>query len=86
MVASSRWRFQLKDGEQLYASSLPGNLAWIASANSLRLSQVGRGRLHPQHVCERRVRQPARNCRLHVVSTCLGIKFINLIYSRHGRK
>jgi hypothetical protein len=35
MVASSRFFFQLKDGEQLYASSLPGNLAWMASAKSL---------------------------------------------------
>ena len=33
MVASSRFFFQLKLGEQLYASSLPGNLAWMPSAN-----------------------------------------------------
>jgi len=31
--ASPRFFCQLKDGEQLYASSLPGNLAWMPSAN-----------------------------------------------------
>ena len=41
MVASSRWRFQLNDGEQLYASSLPGNLACTASANSCASSRSG---------------------------------------------
>jgi hypothetical protein len=35
MSPSSRCRRQLNDGEQLYASSLSGNRAWIASANSL---------------------------------------------------
>jgi len=41
IVASSRWLFQLKDGEQLYASSLPGNLAWTASANSCASPRSG---------------------------------------------
>ena len=41
MVASLRWRFQLKEGEQLYASSLPGCLAWMAAANSRASSRSG---------------------------------------------
>src|ERR1035438_9598619 len=36
IVASSRFFFQLKLGEQLYASSLPGNFLWIASAKGFR--------------------------------------------------
>ena len=41
MVASFRWRFQLKEGEQLYASSLPGCCAWMASANSRASARSG---------------------------------------------
>eukprot|EP00955_Chlamydomonas_euryale_P016274 173928-Chlamydomonas_euryale.AAC.2 len=51
MAAMSRWKlaicasdsffFQLNDGEQLYASSLPGYAAWIAAANSRASSMLG---------------------------------------------
>ncbi|MNI55126.1 hypothetical protein D3C73_1100550 [compost metagenome] len=41
MVPSSRFFFQLKDGEQLYASSLPGNWRWMASANLRAYSRLG---------------------------------------------
>ena len=41
MVASSSAAFQLNDGEQLYASILSGNLAWMASANPLAWSRSG---------------------------------------------
>src|SRR5207237_10841981 len=36
-----RWRFQLNDGEQLYANSLPGYSLWIASANCLASARSG---------------------------------------------
>ena len=61
MVASSRFFFQLNDGEQLYASSLPGNFAWIPSANSLRLVEVRRRGLAPDEVGVRRVGEAARD-------------------------
>ena len=41
IVASSRFFFQLNDGEQLYASILPGNFAWIASANAWAKARSG---------------------------------------------
>ena len=41
MVASSRFFFQLNDGEQLYASSLPGNCLRIASANLFANARSG---------------------------------------------
>src|SRR5213592_2033109 len=39
--ASFRWRFQLNDGEQLYASSFPGYSLWIASANCFASARSG---------------------------------------------
>ncbi len=41
IVASSRCFFQLNDGEQLYARSLPGNCACTASANCAASSRSG---------------------------------------------
>src|SRR5437588_747802 len=41
VVTASKFFFQLNDGEQLYASILPGNLAWMASANSFANSRSG---------------------------------------------
>ena len=41
IVASSSAAFQLKDGEQLYASSFPGNAACTASANSRAKARSG---------------------------------------------
>ena len=41
MAGSLSLRFQLKEGLQLYASSLPGNLAWMAVANSRASSMSG---------------------------------------------
>src|SRR5260221_5974051 len=51
MAASSRWKpamvesercfFQLKDGEQLYASNFPGNSACTPSANSFASRKSG---------------------------------------------
>ena len=38
---SERWRLQLNDGEQLYASSLPGKAPWIACANVAASSMSG---------------------------------------------
>ena len=68
---SSRCCFQLNDGEQLYASSLPGNSRADRVGERSSLIQVGRRRLAPQHVRERRVRQAARDrgvqSRLHAV-------------------
>ena len=61
MVASSRCFFQLNDGEQLYASSLPGNFAWIALGELLRLREVRRRRLAPDQVRVRRVGEAARD-------------------------
>jgi hypothetical protein len=39
--ASESFFFQLNEGEQLYASSLPGNFSWMASANSFACSRSG---------------------------------------------
>ena len=41
MVASSRFFFQLNDGEQLYASSLPGNCLRMPSANCFACARSG---------------------------------------------
>ncbi|CFO09274.1 Uncharacterised protein [Bordetella pertussis] len=40
-MPSSRFFFQLNEGEQLYASSLPGNWRWTASANLRAYSRLG---------------------------------------------
>ena len=61
MSASSRCRLQLKDGEQLYASSLPGNCARIACDELARLAQVRRRGLAPDQVGIRRVGEAARD-------------------------
>ena len=61
MVASSRFFFQLKLGEQLYASSLPGNFAWIALGELPRLREVRRARLAPDQVGVRGVGEAARD-------------------------
>ena len=63
MSDSSRWRRQLKDGEQLYVSHLPGKRSLIAWANSRALAEIGRRRLEPEHVGVRRVRASGRSRR-----------------------
>ena len=50
MVASSRFFFQLKDGEQLYDSSLPGQAACTACANSRAKPRSGVPVSHQQEV------------------------------------
>ncbi len=64
IVVSSRCFFQLNDGEQLYARSLPGNCACTASANCGGLVEVGRRGLAPEEVGVRRVRERAGDRRL----------------------
>ena len=62
-MASSSFFFQLNEGEQLYASSLPGNCAWIAS-RSARFLQVRFRGLAPDQVAIRRIGQAARDGRV----------------------
>lgn len=54
--ASFRFLRQLKDGEQLYASSLPGNLACTPSANALAC--VSRDTLHEHGTNGLRIGKP----------------------------
>ena len=61
MVASSRFFFQLKEGEQLYASILPGCLAKIASAKRRASSRSGSGGLAPNEVGVGRIGNAARD-------------------------
>ena len=71
MLPMSRWNaaifsagsffFQLKLGEQLYASILPGNCRWISLAKRSASSRFGLAGLPPQQVGIRRVGQAARD-------------------------
>ena len=61
MVRSSRFAFQLNDGEQLYARSLLGEALVDGVRERLRFVQVGVRGLEPDQVRVRRVRQPARD-------------------------
>ena len=61
MVASSRFFFQLNEGEQLYASILPGYLARIASAKRRASFEVRLGGFAPNQIGVRRVGKAARD-------------------------
>ena len=64
MVRSSKFFFQLNEGEQLYASSFPGYFAWIGLCKSARLLDVGMRSFAPDQVGVGRVGKAARNGRV----------------------